>query len=516
MNLIPDEPGQTPSYWCTWGAQNYAGPAVDLYTWNGPFTNLNQELLFGEAGWATRFYEEARRDLYVMFDVGWDTSPGIAIDDERWRLGTLVVDSERFPTCRGGPAERLACLDGMCRDAGWRGAAIWVAPQMAGRVEPEQMARHRGYWQERAGWSAEAGIRYWKVDVGRHAADVTYRRMMTESCREVYPELRLEHAVNLGPLNDEPTPWSEMAASGSGRYGQWDGGGVRARALELLSFADVLRTYDVTAHLSAATTIDRVAELLAGARQEAAGEALLNVEDEAYLGAALGCAIGVMRHGAWREHDIDYDPHEWRRSLDEVTRALRWQRLAPASGVHRLPVTLSETLLTDSWRFHEGETWAHFYWGERFEQAAPAVVARGMSLPAVWPGEEGHAQDEVPFVVAARHPNGAASVATLPRTSAARGIYHPRAHVSLPLGQLEGPLGVFGYYATLQLQLRPESGERRVWAQDLAGDKAEDVTGRVARTDEGLLLTGELLEELGLTAATPGDRSAPGLVIRLM
>jgi hypothetical protein len=515
MNLIPDEPGQTPSYWCTWGAQNYAGAAVDLYTWNGPFTNLNQELLFGDEGWATRFYEEARSDLYVMFDVGWDTSPRVAIEEERWRLGSLQVDGERFPACRGGPAGRLACLDRMCRDAGWRGAAIWVAPQMAGRVEPEEMARHRAYWQERAGWSAEAGIRYWKVDVGRHAADVTYRRMMTESCREVFRELRLEHAANLGPLNDEPTPWSEMAASGSGRYGQWDGGGVRARALELLSFADVLRTYDVTAHLSAATTIDRAAELLGGAPQWAAGEALLNVEDEAYLGAALGCAIGVMRHGAWRDHEIDYDPHESRHSLDEVTRALRWQRLAPASGAHSLPVTLSETVLTDSWRFSEGETWAHFYWGERFEQGAPAVVVRGMSLPAVRPAPEGDAQDGVPFVVAARHRNGAVSVATLPRTAETRGIYHPRAHVTLPLEELEGPLGVFGHYATLRLQLPAGLGGRRVWAQDLAGDKAEDVTGRVARTGEGLLFAGELLEELGLTAATPGDRSAPGLVIRM-
>ena len=24
VSLIPDSPGKTPSYWCTWGAQNYA------------------------------------------------------------------------------------------------------------------------------------------------------------------------------------------------------------------------------------------------------------------------------------------------------------------------------------------------------------------------------------------------------------------------------------------------------------------------------------------------------------
>ncbi|HSM57746.1 MAG TPA: hypothetical protein VK879_16455, partial [Candidatus Sulfomarinibacteraceae bacterium] len=503
----------TPNYWCTWGAQNYGADNVDLYTWNGPYNNLNQQILFEDPGWATRFFRQARSDLYVMFDVGWDTAAGIAIEEERWRLGSLVVDSDRFPDCSGSPPERLACLNRLCWEAGWRGAAIWVAPQVAGLEEPEAMADHRAYWEERARWSREAGIDYWKVDVGRHAGEVAYRRMMTEVCREVYPELMLEHAVNLGPLNDEPTPWSEMAGGGSGRYRNWDEGGVRACALEILDFADVFRTYDVTAHLSAATTIDRLAELLGGAPHNPSGRALLNAEDEVYLAAALGCTIGVMRHAAWRDHEIDYDPHGWRHSLDEVLRAVRWQRLAPAVGAHTLPVTVSKRILTDSWRFHEGDTWAHFYWGERYEQAAPAVVARGMPLPEVQRGPGDGGPEDLPFVVASRHLQGPVSVATLPRTDEERGIYHPRAHVSLSLTDLSAPVAVFGHYASLRLALPAGEGQPRVWAQDLGGDAAVEITGRLSEEEGHLVLPGAVIEEAGLAAATPGDRSAPGLVL---
>ena len=265
-----------------------AAGSVDLYTWNGPYNNMDQETLFGDRGWATRFYEEVRPDLCIMFDVGWDTPAGIAIEQERWRLGSLEADRERFPDCTGGPPQRPACLDRMCRDAGWRGAAILVAPQFAGREEPEALDEHRAYWQE------------------------------------------------------------------------------RARALEILSFADVFRTYDVTAHLSMATTVDRAAELLAGAPHAPTGRALLNAEDEVYLVAALGCALCVMRHGVWRGHEINYDPQAWRHSLDEVTRAVRWQRLAPGG----LPFVVAARTLFFNQLCH-------------FSQPVREVSTRGAHIPMV-------------------------------------------------------------------------------------------------------------------------------------
>lgn len=55
----------------------------------------------------------------------------------------------------------------------------------------------------------------------------------------------------------------------------------------------------------------------------------------------------------------------------------------------------------------------------------------------------------------------------------------------------------------------------RVLAQDLAGDRAVDVSKMVIMTADGLVIPGEVLNRVGTMAATPGDISAPGTVIRI-
>jgi hypothetical protein len=513
VNLIPQQPGKTPSYWCTWGAQNYAIADMDDTSWNKPYNNLDEVKLFQDPGWAVSSFDRARSDLYLLFDVGWDTPAGIAIEHERWRLGSLEVDTGRFPSCTGSPPERLTKLNRLVQSAGWRGAAIWVAPQAVGEgrdgfmYDPPAL---EAYYRQRVRWSREAGIEYWKVDVGLRAGDIDFRRMLTRIASEEMPELVLEHAVSLGPLNDEATPWAEIAANSSGRYRHWDNGGILQRALELLSFSDVLRTYDVTNQLSVATTLDRVAAILAEA-PDSSGMGLLNAENELYLAAALGCTFGVMRHPDWRDAPgKDYDPYLWRRRSDEVTRAVHWQRIAPAFGRHNT-LEQSHELLTDAWLFREGETWATFYYDRLFEQTAPARVARNMNLPEVVPTDDG----QLPYVVAARHPDGPVSVATLPRTAPDLGIFHPLAHVILEIPHSDDPLGVFGHYASLTLHMPEPLGGRAVWVQDLAGDSAVDVTAALEIDDLRLVIPGELIELEGTRAATTGDLSAPGLVLVL-
>jgi hypothetical protein len=511
VNLIPRQPGKTPSYWCTWGAQNYAIAAMDDTSWDKPYNNLDEIKLFQDPGWAVSSFEDVRPDLYLLFDVGWDTPAGIAIEHERWRLGSLEVDPGRFPSCTGAPAERLAKLNRLVQSAGWRGAAIWVAPQAVGEgregflYEPPAL---EAYYRQRARWSREAGIEYWKVDTGLRGEDIDFRRMLTRIAAEEMPGLVLEHAVPLGPLNDEATPWGDVPANSSGRYRHWGDGGILRRALELVSFSDVLRTYDVTNQLSVATTLDRVAAILAEA-PDSSGMGLLNAENELYLAAALGCAFGVMRHPDWRDVAAkDYDPYLWRRRSDEVTRAARWQRIAPAFGQHNT-LEQSHELLTDSWLFREGDTWATFYYDRMFEQTAPARVARNMPLPEVLPADDG----ELPYVVAARHPDGPVSVATLPRTAPDRGIFHPLGHVTLELSSLDYPLGVFGRYASLTLHLPEPVDGRAVWVQDLAGDTAVDVSAALEIDNHRLVLPGELIDRQGTTAGTTGDLSDPGLVL---
>ena len=93
---------------------------------------------------------------------------------------------------------------------------------------------------------------------------------------------------------------------GSGRYAPWDDGKILASALDLLSFTSVLRTYDVLLQLSVPTTLDRVAQLLKNRPESATGVGgLLLCEDEVYIGAALGCAMGIMRSHWWQHTPIE-------------------------------------------------------------------------------------------------------------------------------------------------------------------------------------------------------------------
>lgn len=517
MNLIPDQPGSTPSYWCTWGIQTYSAPQPPGPTWAWPVSQMQEHTLVGDRGWfaapgpLAALAPDARRDLYLLFDVGWDQPLAGDPNQERWRFGSVTVDAERFPSCTGAPPERLHKLNELARAASWRGAALWVAPQAVGDGKhdfPLSGTAAENYWRERILWSREAGIDYWKVDVGFHAGSAGYRQMMTRLAREHAPGLVLEHAPMAGPFNDQPAPWDAVQTSlGAGRFAALDG--RYERALACLTFSDVLRTYDVSSQLSVATTLDRVAALLVHgiSHPEAAG--LLNCEDEPYLGAALGCAIGLMRHPAWNVYEAgDYDPAQYKRRIDEVTRAVRWARIAPAFGVNTGGVLADERLLTDSWRFGPGDTWAEWVIGARVEQAAPARLARGLPLPDIHaPG------DEPPFVVASQHPNGAVAVATLARSIADHDIHTPRADVTLVVPDAEALIGVFGHYASLTLRVPP--GDWRVWAQDLAGDEAIEITGRVARQSSALMIPGARIDEIGCSAATPGDLSEPGLVLKL-
>ena len=59
-------------------------------------------------------------------------------------------------------------------------------------------------------------------------------------------------------------------------------------------------------------------------------------------------------------------------------------------------------------------------------------------------------------------------------------------------------------------------GEFRIWAQDLAGDGAVDITSKVLVEGNKLVFPGELIKTVGLSAATPGDLSDPALVVEIV
>lgn len=515
MNLIPNNPGKTPSYWFTWGVQNHSlgkeqlgNQPMNARVFEGSRgarlarTNLSEKLVFQNPAWITNFYSKVRGDLYVVFDDGWDVPYGVHPQEERWRFGSLELNEERFPSCSGTPKERLRKLNEKVKAVGWRGAGLWLAAQCMGDGKDDgrllEDYKVEKYWRERAKWCHYAGIEYWKVDWGMRCNSLDFRRMLTHICREETPNIVVEHAVCSGPLNDAP--------DGEGRFHSWHD--ICRRSLETIAFSDVFRTYDVTRYLSVATTLDRVAELFTASIVEPGAQGLLNSEEEVYLGAALGCALGIGRHPLWRERSgQDYDPRQLRKRADEVARAVRWQRLAPAFGIDKSKTIVDKNILTDSWYFKRGDTWASSIIGKEITQSAPARVARGIGLPRV------EADGLVAFVIASRNPNGAIAIATVPRTSREKGIFTPLVDVSIDVGEGHSPIGIFGFYRTLTLNFSSPLSNKRIWAQDLASDEAVDVTDQIIRVEKTVTLTGDLINKIGLTTATPGDVSDPGLVL---
>jgi len=503
MNLIPSYAGTTPNYFCTWAMQNayarlkHAEPENpnhfmgDHGLWLARDT-MNEEN-FRE--WLTQ-HPQIRQDLFLLLDYGWDvpyaepksdTEDGLA----NYELGSLEVNEARFPSFGGTPAQRLRQLNDAAKQAGWKGIGIWVCAQNAakskdGFLDPES-PEMEAYYRERARWSAEAGVEYWKVDFGHHGDSVPYRSLLTRVAREEAPGLVVEHASGLGPFNAPDT---------TGRYA--DERALQS-AIKFMRFSEVLRSYDISVPLSGTTTLDRMAELL-----PQSGDCLVNCEDEPVIGAALGCVLGVMRG---RLDSYPY-PNLFfpTGTLDEVTRAVRWQRIAPAfsGGV----LALSEAVLTDSHFYEDGDTWDRSRLGRIIDQRSHAVFARNLLLPEV------KCDGEPPFVLASRNPNGAVTVATLGRRNTQKGAYMPRADVRLTLPETPGYLGALGRFGSLELHL-PEPFAGKIFAQDMMGGEAEDITAQVTADGNTLRFSGALLERTGLASATPGDPSVPGTAIKI-
>jgi len=248
---------------------------------------------------------------------------------------------------------------------------------------------------------------------------------------------------------------------------------------------------DATERLPIPAVLDRAARLLAASSGKKKEKELVDCGGQPYLGAALGLALGASAR------------------TGEVTRALRWQRIAPPAGAGQTGNRVDERRLHGSWVYRKGETADMSLLGREATQAAPARIARGMPLPEV-------SADEPPYVVASRHPNGAVAVATLPRTGARRGLYYPLAGVSIDVDKVDALIGVFGSYAQLTLQFGRSVAGRRVLAQDLAAETPVDITALVHFGDSSVTLPGTVIQRAGLLAAAPGDLSDPGLVLRLV
>jgi hypothetical protein len=486
-NLVPEEPSGAANYWCTWAVQNYTYgqnlPALDPKVLEGDSGSqlahnaMTEKALFGETGWAANFFPRIRKDVFFLLDDGWQVG-GTA---------TFELDTKKFPSFTGNPVDRLRKLNHAVESAGWRGTALWCRNTPGGDTDNRLEKL-----------SQSAGIRYWKIDIGDPAFNLV--RLRDQS----HIRLTLEHVHGEWPVNGD---WRK-----DGRFGPQPWGSKR---MDILRHTDVYRTYDVTSALSLPTTLDRLAEMLKGAEGHPELRGLLNLEDEVYAAAVMGCTMGILRHpltGLRPGYDTDLffnGPRQAKKRMDEIVRALRWQRIAPPFSPGLGSVKVSDEILTDSWIFEPGETWQNEIIGATVRQGAPAVLARNIELPEV------NAQEDKPFVFATRFPNGAVAIAAQERTKIGNAWYMPACDVTLSVSDAPGPYGVFGSFESLTLAFDKPLQSRRILAQDLAGDKSVDISTSVHIRGQRLHIPGEVIRRVGLQNGTPGDISAPGLVIAI-
>lgn len=471
VNLVPSQRSTAPNYWCTWGAQTAkalrerpdaaAMNAVDLTAVIEDY--INEKTVFGAEGWARTLLPKVRGDLYFMFDGGWSTT-----------YSSFVADRKKFPSYAGTPDDVILEMNRAVQAAGWRGAALWCRDTPGGEADAAIMRTLR-----------HGRIGYVKIDVG----DANFHLVSLRNSMHV--PVTFEHVSGVdGGLNGKPDQ--------DGRYPLLAASGVQA---SVLKHTDVYRIYDLQGPVDLPTALDRVSQTIRVVEGNHEARALINAEHEVYLAAVLGCTVGIMQH----ESAGGKKPS----TLDQVTRAIRWQRIAPPFGAGSGFLRLDTEILIDDWTYTAGDASYAASAGSSVKQGAPARVTRNMELPEV------NCAGDKPFVLASRFANGAIAIGSLPRVRQGRPAFVPAAAVTMDLAGAAGPIGIFGSFGELTLTGRTFSPSARVLAQDLAGDRATDITSRVAVSRNRLQISGDLLRSIGLASATPGDRSLPALVLKV-
>lgn len=499
----------SPNYWCTWCTQSTClaqtkARLAPLFIGDqgqpGVRDGLCEEVLFGKGGWVD-FYPRVRSDLVFLLDDGWDVPYGAGRLPElmKWPFGSMELDPVRFPSFRGSPGAKLAELTRRVKDKGWRGSGLWVAIQSQAELGVAKWAgfTRREEWKRKLDWCAEGGVSYLKVDWGECSGDIAFRQMLTDLKNEIAPHVVVEHCHCQLPVNG----MREDGTGGGRRLFGPEDEDLRQWERLAMKCSDAWRIYDWIDPLAMPQGIDRTVTDIKIA-EETGSRTVVSTEDGLYIGAALGCAFGIMRSGA-RTADSRRWPSLPSRRLAEVDRAVRWERIAPAYAPRPgYAIAYSDDALFDSWHFEKGEFWHEPLCGRDIRQGAPARVSRGMPLPEVV------ADGEMPYVLCARNPSGAISVAAQPRVSGGKYVT-PLADVRLDAAlSPASPLGVFGSFRSVTIRCAPGVA---VFARDLAGGVVRDITASVRFAGGVATLPGDLLARIGKEA--DDDDSMPGVLV---
>ena len=430
-NIIPALINKTPDYWCTWDTQYqvlqsatrqselaFDGDQGALSARN----MLNEDFLFGKSDLVHQF-PEVRRAMFLVLDDGWDVDYDADPSINKCDFGSLKLNKKRFPSFT------LKQLCDKVKAEGWRGLGIWICAQQYGErynLPFEENSESYEYWKQKILMSKKAGVGYWKVDWGKLAGNCEFRKMLTDMAHKLYPKLIIEHASCYSPVNKTLRFCDDTDAA--------------EKFCKTAGFSDVFRTYDVTAQLSLPTTLDRVQYVLR------ATSGIVNCEDELYIGAVLGCSVGVMRG--------KFTP---KAKLDEVIAAVRWHSVMPAFSGGQ--ITCSEQIKCVDFFFNKDDTWFSPIWNKKISQAAPLIIARNAPLPKV----QG---DNCPFILFSKSPNGIYCVGAI-----------NTGHDNAPSIAFEAErpqyIGVFGWFENLTVTL--EEIPRRAYIQSLIRGNAMQI-----------------------------------------
>lgn len=488
INLIPNIINPSPDYYCTWQTQLYATcdgkpPAQRAI--------ISEKALFDTDkpyGWAY-FYEKARHDLFIVMDDSWD----VPLNGNRAFYGSLELNSEKFPvsTTEKTNSEALKTLTERIKSLGWKGLGGWVCAQEPAFYE----GNIEEYWKKCLIEMQESGFSYWKVDWGKKAQNISFRKMLTDLARDLAPNLIIEHAM----------------------------------IPEIISEGDVFRTYDVPAIMSIPMTMQKIMELSGTTAPTGTNQGLINCEDEVYAAAAGGFTMGVMRHpyaGPFVNNLPDPSFPALHRHLKtkmyEVIRATRWHRIAPAFAMDKDHIQVSEEILNDTWKFINKNEEMEEWWFKMpavcdfmdentdiLTKSAPACICRNTCLPNVKPDENGHK----PYCIASRNPNGVYSIVTLGRTLE-RDYFIPKCNVTV-YAEDSDVIGVFGEYDQLIIQT-DLTNIKQILMQDLADEYSIDITNEVMISDNQLTIPGHIISKIGTMAQPKEDTSEPGVVIKII
>jgi len=294
---------------------------------------------------------------------------------------------------------------------------------------------------------------------------------MSELGRTYYPEMVMEHGMGTEPFNGRGVLRSCRTIDCKYYFNM---------PLALCTFSDVLRIYDLC-ELSHSTALDRIATF---ARYSSG---YINSEDEVYMGAALGCTVGIMQSSLISNNG------------EEPIAAIRWHRVAPPF-IDR-DVRTSQKILTES-RFIKRA--CGLKEPRVVYQQAAAVIARRTALPEVCNGDA----EGIAFVAASLNPEGAYSVGAFTRQSDTLDSVPPvvicRPEEAVPY------IGVFGILDSVSFDFA-QTGKNvtRVYAQGLIRGEGEDVSAEVLTENGQIRLTKAFLDRFNHAS----DESEPAVML---